>query len=136
MIEFFKKKGIGYLLNCIAVALGIIALICYLVSGTDKSEMTPTFVEPMVYIPIIVGILLNAVVFFYSNSLVKIFAFMAYFLSLALWGVTQAGYIVNVIMGIDGNVFSFAYILTLICLIGAMVLSLLSNFKFKRTVKN
>ena len=132
MVEFFKKKGVGYILNIVALAMGIVALICYLVSGEDKSYMTPTYVEAIVYVPIIVGIVLNIVVLFYSNSLVKIFAFIAYFLSLCMWIYNQAGYIVNVMMGIDGNHFGFAYILAVVAMVVAMVLSLLSAFKFKK----
>lgn len=67
MKEFIKNKGIGYVLNAMAIILGIVGLICYLVSAEDKSKMTETFVSAMVYIPFIIAILLNAVGLFYSN---------------------------------------------------------------------
>ena len=132
MKEFFKNKGVGYILNIVATALGLVAMICYLVSGTDKSYMTETTVSAIVYVPLIVAVLLNAGTLFYNNSLMKIAAFGVYFLAFALWGYNQAGYIVNVFMGIDGNSFGFAYILTIICMVACMVLSLMGTGSFKK----
>lgn len=131
MADFFKKRGIGYILNIVAFALGLIALICYLCTGEDKSKMTETFLSAAVYLPIIVGVALNAAGLFYSNSLVKIAAFAAYFLGFAFWIYNQAGYIVNVMMGIDGNTFGFGYVLAVLCMIAAMVVSLVSTKKNK-----
>ena len=54
------------------------------------------------------------------------FAMILYFLTLALWGFTQAGYIVNVLMGIDGNSFSLPYILSFVGMIVPMVLSFIA----------
>ena len=121
-----KTKGTGYLLNAVALVLGTVGLICYLLSGEDQSKMTETYVSARVYSPFILAILANAAGFFIKGSMPKIAAFSIYFLTLALWGLTQAGYIVNVFMGIDGNSFSIAYILSVIGMIVPMVLSIVS----------
>lgn len=122
MKEFFKKKGVGYILNAVAIAVGIIALVCYLCSAEDKSKMTETFVSAAVYVPLILAILLNVAALFFDYSLIKIGAFIMYFIVLAFWIFTQAGYIVNVMMGIDGNKFGFAYVLSVVCIVAAMAL--------------
>ena len=135
MNEFFAKRGVGYILNAIACVLGIVCLVCYLVSAEDKSKMTETFVSALVYVPLILASAVNAVGLFYSHSMIKVAAFALYFFALATWILTQAGYIVNVFMGIDGNVFSFAYILTVVCVVCCMVLSIVSVKNFKDRAK-
>lgn len=134
MNEWLKQKGVGYLLNAIALVLGILCLICYLISAEDKSKMTETFVSALVYVPLCIALILNAVGLFYDNSMVKVSAFIVYFFAMATWLLTQAGYIVNVLMGIDNNRFSAAYIITVVSLLAAMVLSFVSvkNFAKKR----
>lgn len=97
--------------------------------------MTETFVSALVYVPLILAIAVNAVGLFYSHSMIKVAAFALYFFALATWILTQAGYIVNVFMGIDGNVFSFAYILTVVCVVCCMVLSIVSVKNFKGRAK-
>lgn len=132
MTNLLKKKGVNFILNCISILTGIIALICYLVSGKDQSEMTETALSAVVYVPLIIAILLNVAGIFLKTNLVKIAAFAIYFLSLVFWIYNQAGYIVNVFMGLDGNSFSFAYILSVICILASLVLSLLAAIRFKK----
>ena len=127
MNNLMRNRGLGDLLNIIAAVVGIVGLICYLVSAEDKSGMTDTVVSALVYVPVIVAVVLNAAALFSRINLLKIGAFAVYFLAFAMWCYTQGGYIVNVFMGIDGNVFSFAYILTIICFIAAMVLCIVST---------
>lgn len=126
MAEQAKTKSTGFMLNAVALVLGLVGLICYLLSGEDKSHMTETVVSALVYIPFILSILASATGFFIKGSMPKIAAFSLYFLTLALWLLTQAGYIVNVFMGIDGNTFSIAYILCVIGMIVPMILSIVS----------
>lgn len=126
------RKNTGYILSVIAVILGIIALICYLASGEDKSGMTETVLFAGVYVPMIIAILIGVLGLFFRDSIIKTAAFAAYFLAIAMWAFSQAGYIVNVFMGIDGNAFSFAYVLSFIAMIAAPVLSLVSLKKFKK----
>lgn len=127
-----NSKGIGYIVNAVAAVLGIIGVICYFLSGDDRSGMTETFVSALVYVPFILAVVCSLIGLFYSNSLIKIAAFALYFFSLATWIMTQAGYIVNVFMGLDGNSFSFAYIVTFISLIACMVLSIVSGATSKK----
>ena len=121
-----KKKGTGYILNLAALILGIVGLVCYLISGTDQSKMTETVVSAMVYVPFALAILLNAAGLVKEDRMFRMFAMILYFLTLALWGFTQAGYIVNVLMGIDGNSFSLPYILSFVGMIVPMVLSFIA----------
>lgn len=132
MAEFLRKRGVGYLLNAVAMVLGIVALICYLCTGEDKSKMTETFVSAAVYLPLIAGAVFNAAGLVYRKSLLKIGAFSAYFLGFAFWIFNQAGYIVNVMMGIDGNTFGFGYILAVVCMIAAMAVSLVATGRFRK----
>ena len=132
MNKLLQNRGIGDILNAIAAAAGIIALICYLVSAEDKSGMTETYVSALVYVPLIIAILLNVVAFFLRNNIWKIGAFAVYFFAIATWCYNQGGYIVNVFMGIDGNVFSFAYVLTFICMLACAVLCVLAAVGFKK----
>lgn len=67
-----------------------------------------------------------------KHSHVKIGAFSMYFLAFATWALNQAGYIVNVFMGIDGNSFSFAYVLTFVLIIACATLSLVSLKNFNK----
>ena len=64
-----KTKGTGYLLNTVALVLGTVGLICYLLSGEDQSKMTETYVSAMVYVPFILAILANAAGFFIKATL-------------------------------------------------------------------
>ena len=84
--------------------------------------MTETFVSAIIYVPLIIALVINVAAAFVRGSLIKIGAFAVYFFAFASWCYTHGGYIVNVFMGIDGNVFSFAYILTVICLLACAVL--------------
>ena len=53
-------------------------------------------------------------------------------LAFATWALNQAGYIVNVFMGIDGNSFSFAYVLTFVMIIACATLSIVSLKNFNK----
>ncbi len=123
MEETSKKKGAGYILNLAALVLGAVGLGCYLLSGTDQSKMTETVVSAMVYVPFAAAFLCGGVGLFTGNSMIRMFAAILFFLTLALWGFTQAGYIVNVFMGIDGNSFSLPYILSFVGMVVPMILS-------------
>ena len=122
MEETSKKKGAGYILNLAALILGAVGLVCYFLSGTDQSKMTETVVSAMVYVPFAAAILCGVVGLFTGNSMIRMFAAILFFLTLALWGFTQAGYIVNVFMGIDGNSFSLPYILSFVGMVVPMIL--------------
>ena len=91
--------------------------------GIDESKMTETVVSAMVYVPFAAAILCGVVGLFTGNSMIRMFAAILFFLTLALWGFTQAGYIVNVFMGIDGNSFSLPYILSFVGMVVPMILN-------------
>ena len=125
-------KGISAILNLVAAGLGILGVISYFLSGTDASGMTETEVSAMVYVPFLLAILASVGALLTGNSMVKILAFSCYFLTFATFIMTQAGYIVNVLMGIDGNSFSFLYILAVLGIVCPMVLSLVSLKRFRK----
>ena len=58
--------------------------------------------------------------------------YILHLLAFATWALNQAGYIVNVFMGIDGNSFSFAYVLTFVLIIACATLSLVSLKNFNK----
>ncbi|MCI8613175.1 MAG: hypothetical protein HFE48_05730 [Clostridia bacterium] len=136
MREFLGKAAkngiVSYILNACAFILGIAALICYLVSAEDKSQMTETFISATVVVPLVIAVLANGAGIVYQNSLVKIGAFAMYFLSLVTWIFNQVGYIVNVFMGIDGNSFGFAYVTAFVLFIVCAVLSLTAVKNFNK----
>lgn len=136
MSEFIGKAAknglVSYILNACATLLGVIALICYCVSAEDKSQMTETFVSASVIVPLVLAFVANGVGLVFQHSLVKIGAFSMYFLAFATWALNQAGYIVNVFMGIDGNNFSFAYVLTFVLIIACATLSIVSLKNFNK----
>lgn len=137
MREFIHKAAkngiVSYILNASAFLLGVIALICYCVSAEDKSKMTETFVSAAVVVPIVIAFAINGVGIAYQHSLIKIGAFSMYFLAFATWILNQAGYIVNVLMGIDGNSFGFAYVLAFVLIICCATLSMVSVKNFDKT---
>ena len=137
MREFFDKAAkngiVSYILNACALLLGVVALVCYLVSAEDKSQMTETFISAAVVVPLVIAVLANGAGIVFQHSYVKIGAFAMYFLSLVTWIFNQVGYIVNVFMGIDGNSFGFAYIAAFVLMIVCAVLSLLSIKNFNKS---
>ncbi len=137
MREFIDKAAkngiVSYILNACALLLGIIAFICYLVSAEDKSQMTETFISAAVVVPLVFAVIANGVGIVFQCSYVKIGAFAMYFLAFITWIFNQIGYIVNVFMGIDGNSFGFAYVITFVFIIACAVLSLLSIKNFNKS---
>jgi hypothetical protein len=126
MKEFINKKGIVFFLNLITAILAILGLIFYVLSAKDKSSMTETDISALVIVPFAISIALTAATLFLKHNLINIFSFILYFATFAAWLINQAGYLVNVFMGLDGNSFSFLYILTFVLIIACLVISIIS----------
>lgn len=132
VLDFIKKKGVGFIINAVVVMIAIVGFILYLVSADDKSGMTETAISPIVIILYIVGIGMSIATLFINSDLTKILTAVVYIATLVFWISSQAGFIVNVMMGTDGNSFSVAYILCVVFTILAIVLSFLTIIKPKK----
>ena len=129
MWEFIRKGGVGRLLNIVALALGIVALVCYVNSAEDKSGMTETHLSALVLVPLIAALAAGAAAVAFNKNYLKLIAAVLWLCALLTWIFTQIGFIVNVLMGIDGNVFTPTYITAFVCIIACMLLSLFARRK-------
>ena len=132
MKEFFRKRGVGYILNIAALLIGVVALVCYLSSAEDKSGMTETHLSALVIVPLAAALAVHASVVVLNKNYLKLIAAILWLCVLLTWIFTQVGFIVNVMMGIDQNVFSAAYIATFVCIIADIVLCVLSRQRIKK----
>jgi ABC-type multidrug transport system permease subunit len=132
VIEIIKKRGIGFIINMVVILIAVIGFILYCVSARDRSGMTETSVSALVIILYVIGIGMSTATLFFNNDLTKIMTAVVYFAVLGFWAQSQAGYIVNVFMGTDGNVFSGAYIACVVMTAVAMILSCLTILKPKK----
>lgn len=126
MKELINKKGLPFLLGIISIVLACLGLLFYCLSAQDKSNMTGTNISLLVVCSLAIAIALTILGLFVKFNLIKIFSFIFFFASFATWLVNQAGYAVNVFMGLDGNSFSAIYILAFVLIIACTGISLAS----------
>ena len=131
-MNFIKKKGLGYLFNIIVVVIAIVGLILYCISADDKSKMTETTLSPLVVDLFIIGIGMSVTTLFLNSDLTKVLTAVAYVAVLGFWVFSQADFIVNVLIGTDGNSFGVDYIICVICMILAIALTFLTLIKPKK----
>lgn len=132
MIEKLKKwmfpKGIADLLLALGFLFAIGSLIGYLVSGVN------IYVKEY-YVQVIVGLILVLVVealsLVVSTRLGKYLAYLLCLYSLVEYISSQIIYISNVLVSIDGSTFSAGFILTTICFVFSLGLSLASGIMTK-----
>ena len=124
MKEFLSKKGAGYWLVLPAFLCALAALILY--NKTGVTEFNPSLSKPaLICLWISMGLMLVSLVIDlkplrYLAYLVCLYGFFA---SLS----SQATYIANVFVSIDGNTFTAGFLATLILYLLAFVLMLLSG---------
>lgn len=135
MKAFITNKKADFWILLAMVILGVIGAICYGVTGTDASQMTDTHVSALVLSIYIIAVALSAVAMFVEIPLLRTGGAVIYFAALLAWGVNQAGYIVNVFMGIDGNVFSFGYLVAVFVLLIGIVVSVLTGVLLLKRVE-
>jgi hypothetical protein len=127
MKAFITNKKADFWILLSIVILGIVGAICYAVTGTDASQMTDTQMSGVVLSIYIVAVAVSAIAMFVEMPLLRTGGAVIYFAALLAWAVNQAGYIVNVFMGIDGNVFSFGYIIAVLVLLLGIIASVLTG---------
>jgi hypothetical protein len=127
MKAFITNKKADFWILLVTVLLGIVGVICYATTGTDASEMTDTHMSLLVLLIYIVAVAASVVAMFVEIPLIRTGGAVIYFAALVSWAVNQAGYIVNVFMGIDGNVFSFGYVLAVLVLLVGIVTSIVTG---------
>lgn len=126
--KFFASKGVGYYLSLLGLACGIAALVLYYQTGiTDFSPSldTSAIVSCWIFMALcLVSLVLDFKEVRYVAYLVGLYAFMAYVGS-------QATYIANIFVSIDGSVFSAGFIATAVFFVLAFVIMLVAALMTK-----
>ena len=121
--KFLAAKGVGYYLTLVACVLAAIALVLYGENGITKFSAK---LDTSAIVCLWITIVLLAGSLVYELKQVK---FAAYFVCLfGFFGFirSQATYIANVFVAIDGNTFSEGFIATAVIFFLAFVFALLS----------
>lgn len=122
--KFFQKKGVGFYLAIPAFVFALLALIYY--NKTGVTEFNPTLSKSAIaclWISMgltLVSLALDFKPVRYLAYLVCLYGFFGYIAS-------QATFIVNVFVAIDGNTFGSGFIATVVFFVLAFVLMLLSG---------
>lgn len=135
MKKFLTSRTVDFWILLVTGIIGIVGGICYALTGTDQSQMTETFMSPLVLIIILVMAVLNIVSMFLKASLIRMLTAVGYFGAIVAWAVNQGGYIVNVMMGLDGNSFSPAYIFAVVAMVIGFIASLTAGIMQMRKEK-
>ena len=121
--KFFQKKGVGFYLAIPAFVCALLALIYY--QKTGITAFNPTLSKSaIVCLWISMGVMLVSLALDfkpvrYIAYLVCLYGFFGYIAS-------QATFIVNVFVAIDGNTFGSGFIATVVFFVLAFVLMLIS----------
>jgi hypothetical protein len=118
-----QNKNWGDLIFALAFLALIGALVGYLVSGV--TIFAPSLSQK-VLIPLILLVVLAALLLVFGSKLGKYAVFMITIYAFIEYLKTQATYLANIIVSIDGSTFSTGFILTSVCFALALILSLTS----------
>lgn len=124
MKKWLFSREISFWILLATAIIGIIGAVCYGISGTDESQMTETFMSPLVLTLIIIASLGCLAAMFVKASLLKTITAVVFFAAIVSWAINQAGFIVNVMMGLDGNSFSPSYIFAVVAMVIGFAVSL------------
>jgi hypothetical protein len=118
--KILKGKTIsGYVFaSCIIFAL--VSLITYAARGGDPF----TKVLPAIVAVLAVGLIANIAFFFFEIPLLEFVPFICYFISFLMFAGSEANFISNVIMAIDGNTIDIAFVIVTITLLIASIVSM------------
>ena len=121
--KFFAGKGVGYYVTLVALVTAIISLVLYNNNGITKfnAKLNTTAI---VCLWIAIALLACSMVFEFKQ--VKYCAYFACLFGFFGFIQSQATYIANVFVAIDGNSFSGGFIATTVFFVLAVVFSLLS----------
>lgn len=112
ILNKIKEKPVKYGLTISSLILSIVTLIIYLATGIIRNFTEEYSISAIIFL--IIGILANVIIIFKEIHLVNTIPFTAYIISLILFFVVNANYLVAVIRGIDVTSVSISFILTII----------------------
>ena len=105
-------QPVKYGLTISSLILSIVTLIIYLTTGIIRNFTEEYSISAIIFL--IIGILANVIIIFKEIHLVNTIPFTAYIISLILFFVVNANYLVAVVRGIDVTSVSISFILTII----------------------
>lgn len=112
ILNKIKEKPVKYGLTISSLILSIVTLIIYLTTGIIRNFTEEYSIGVIIFL--IIGILANVIIIFKEIHLVNTVPFTAYIISLILFFVVNANYLVAVVRGIDVTSVSISFILTII----------------------
>lgn len=112
ILNKIKEKPVKYGLTISSLILSIVTLIIYLATGIIRNFTEEYSISAIIFL--IIGILANVIIIFKEIHLVNTVPFTAYIISLILFFVVNANYLVAVVRGIDVTSVSISFILTII----------------------
>ena len=112
ILNKIKEKPVKYGLTISSLILSIVTLIIYLTTGIIRNFTEEYSISAIIFL--IIGILANVIIIFKEIHLVNTIPFTAYIISLILFFVVNANYLVAVVRGIDVTSVSISFILTII----------------------
>lgn len=112
ILNKIKEKPVKYGLTTSSLILSIVTLIIYLATGIIRNFTEEYSISAIIFL--IIGILANVIIIFKEIHLVNTIPFTAYIISLILFFVVNANYLVAVVRGIDVTSVSISFILTII----------------------
>lgn len=115
-----------------ALVIGVIGFILYLATGVIKG-FTDQYSAALIIVAVI-GIVANVVFTVKRVNTLEMIPFMAYVISIFLFIAVNANYLAAVIRAIDISRVSTAFVMTIVCFLGAAVIYL-AGFCFKKKEK-
>ena len=119
-----KAKPVKYGLAIGSLLIALVTLIVYLSTGIIRN-FTEEYSIPLIII-LIIGIIANAMIIFKDIHLVNTIPFTAYIISLILFFVVNANYLVAVVRGIDVTSVSGSFIATIVLFVIAIGINIAS----------
>lgn len=122
--KLIKNKGISDIFLIVSLICAIVALPCYINSGITefKATLDSKVINSMIFLIVIDGCLLVV-----SSKIVKYIEAALYIFTLISYISTQATYLANVLVAIDGTSLSGGFIACMVCLVLGFIASLLSG---------
>lgn len=124
ILNKIKEKPVKYGLTISSLILSIVTLIIYLATGIIRNFTEEYSISAIIFL--IIGILANVIIIFKEIHLVNTIPFTAYIISLILFFVVNANYLVAVVREIDVTNVSISFILTIIFYVLSIGLSIAS----------
>ena len=121
-LDFKNKNILSVILSCAAAIAALIALIIY--ASTGVTNYTANKLDSGVIVFAIFGIVVSAVSVIFDFKLVKHVAFLAFMVALFDYVVFEIDYIGSIFVGIDNTLVTAPFVLTLLTLLIATIVSL------------